>query len=233
MLASVTSAEEARVCLAAGADIIDAKDPLSGALGALATEDVCEIVAAANAAGQRVSATIGDVECLPTIMCDAAEGMAETGVDYVKAGFLQGGDPRAAIAALGRLRLGKARLVGVLFADLNPDFGLVADMAASGFAGVLIDTADKERGSLTGLAASGRLGEFVDKAHTNGLLAGLAGSLRYEDIDPLSCLGADILGFRGALCLDSRRTFAIDEVSVKRIRSCLDTACAAEPRAVG
>lgn len=231
MLASVTSAAEARICLAAGADIIDAKDPLSGALGALVTDDVREIVAAANAAGRPVSATIGDVECIPSVVCDAVAGVAATGVDYVKAGFLPGGAPRAVIAQLGRLQLGDVRLVGVLLADLEPDFGLIGDMAEAGFAGVLIDTADKSSGSLTRLGNACRISEFIHRAQEKRLFAGLAGSLGIEDILPLSRLKPDILGFRGALCLDSRRTFAIHEPSVKRIRSRIDAVCAADSRA--
>ncbi|MBU2580579.1 MAG: (5-formylfuran-3-yl)methyl phosphate synthase [Alphaproteobacteria bacterium] len=233
MLASVTSAAEALVCLEAGADIIDAKDPLGGALGALAAETIRDIAARAKAVGRPVSATIGDVECASEVMCQAVRSVAATGVDYVKAGFLPGGEPRAAIAALGRLDLPKARLVGVLFADLDPDFGLIENMAASGFAGVLIDTSDKEKGSLTGFGNLGELSEFIGKARANGLFAGLAGSLGLDDVAPLARLGPDILGFRGALCLDSRRTFAIDEASVKRIRSRLDAVCAPDTRAAG
>ena len=51
-LASVRSAEEARVALAGGADIIDAKEPLAGALGAVALDEIAHVVQVVK--GERV-----------------------------------------------------------------------------------------------------------------------------------------------------------------------------------
>ena len=57
MLASVTSVAEAEAALAAGADLIDLKEPARGALGALDLDTVVAIVAAVG--GRRpVSATV-------------------------------------------------------------------------------------------------------------------------------------------------------------------------------
>src|SRR3569833_821568 len=58
-LASVTDADEARQVLAAGADIVDAKNPHAGALGALPLDTVRAIV---NAVGGQApgSATVGE-----------------------------------------------------------------------------------------------------------------------------------------------------------------------------
>lgn len=227
MLASVTSPMEARLCLANGADIIDAKDPKSGALGALAGPVVEAIVEAVKAhSACPVSATIGDLPCLPEPITAAAAQMARTGVDYVKVGFLPDGDPSAVIAKLGVCDIGEARLVGVLFADQNPDLGLIGDMERAGFAGVLIDTADKRAGSLTAVLSPKLIAEFVRTARNAGLFTGLAGSLRVHDIDQLCGFRPDILGFRGALCLDSQRTCAIDETLVQSVRSRLDAVAA-------
>ena len=85
-LASVMNAHEARLCVAQGADIIDAKDAAAGALGALAHADV-RAIRAAVPASVKLSATIGD----PCDDADAvvrdAQLMAATGVDYVKVGL--------------------------------------------------------------------------------------------------------------------------------------------------
>ena len=142
-LASVMSAPEALTALAAGAEIIDGKNPAEGALGALPHATVRAIV---EAVGHTVpvSATIGDLPANPDVLCDAAIAMAATGIDLVKIGFFDGGDAKASIAALGRLDLGQARLVGLLLADRNPDLNLVAAMADAGFAGVMLDTATKD-----------------------------------------------------------------------------------------
>ncbi len=232
MLASVTSRAEAVLCLKNGADIIDAKDPNAGALGALGIKAVEEIVSGVRAHSTRkVSATIGDLPCQPQPIAAAVSQMAQTGVDFVKIGFLPGGDPSGVVIGLADCELGSAKLVGVLFADQAPDFSLIPEMAEAGFAGVLIDSADKTAGSLTGILSAARIAEFITCARRAGLFAGLAGSLQLSDICPLSQLHPDILGFRGALCLDTERTFAIDETLVQSIRSHIDavTALAKSP----
>ncbi|MCH9807891.1 MAG: (5-formylfuran-3-yl)methyl phosphate synthase [Alphaproteobacteria bacterium] len=230
MLASVTSPDEAGLCLAAGADIIDAKDPNSGALGALAPQTVEAIVATVRAnSANAVSATIGDLPCSVGPITAAAEATARTGVDYVKVGLLPGGNASAVIAGLGEADTGQAGLVGVLFADHGADFSLIPQMARAGFCGVLIDTADKQAGSLTGIMPLEEIAEFVHAARTAGLFAGLAGSLKRSDIESLWTCRPGIMGFRGALCLDSQRTSALDETLVQSIRSALDRVAEACP----
>lgn len=237
MLASVTSPEEARVCLKAGADLIDAKDPKTGALGALPSATVTAIASEIKTdRGRRtplVSATIGDLPMAPDIIRRAVAEMALAGVDYVKIGLRSDGDRHAVISGLAGCELGNTQLVGVLFADQDPDFGLIDIMADAGFAGAMLDTSDKTAGSIRRILNVERLSEFIVRAQRNGLFAGLAGSLRVPDIDVLAPLGPDILGFRGALCLDSDRTFAIDERAAAGVRSRLNEVHAAGSRAVG
>ncbi|MDE2325572.1 MAG: hypothetical protein KGL51_13020, partial [Betaproteobacteria bacterium] len=102
-LASVTSVDEARLALAAGADILDAKNPQAGALGALPMHVVLGIVEVAGeratvsrpGVGEvarespaRVSATLGDLTAMdPLVLRAAALDMAATGVDLVKIGL--------------------------------------------------------------------------------------------------------------------------------------------------
>lgn len=235
-LASVTSPDEARVCVRAGADLIDAKNPLTGALGALPLSTVGEIVEAVRGTPgpkRLVSATVGDLPMEPKIVREAVEAMAGTGVDFVKIGL--GGDQKAfdVVSALAGCELGNARLVGVLFADQNPDFSLVDAMARTGFAGAMLDTAAKKSGRLVDCQSPENLGEFVRMARQSGLFCGLAGSLKLEDIGLLGRFGADILGFRGALCLDSDRTFAIDEGRVASVRAALDALSDCDVHAAG
>ena len=106
--------------------------------------------------------------------------------------------------ALGQESRPPIQLVAVLMADRNPDFSLLPVLADNGFAGAMLDTADKSAGRLTTVLSSDRLTEFVRVAAANGLSAGLAGSLQRGDIAGLARLGADVLGFRGALCTSGR-----------------------------
>jgi uncharacterized protein (UPF0264 family) len=146
-LASVTSAAEAELALRGGADVVDCKDPAAGALGALDQAVVQEIVRSTGGRAP-VSATIGDLPADPDAMRAAAAAMAATGIDIVKVGFFGDRDPRPAIAALGREKNARARLVAVLMADRDPDFALLPTLAAHGFHGAMLDTAGKSSGSL-------------------------------------------------------------------------------------
>jgi uncharacterized protein (UPF0264 family) len=215
-LASVTSTPEALTALAAGAEIIDAKNPAEGALGALPHATVRAIVEAVGHAVP-VSATIGDVPAVPDALCDAAIAMAATGVDLVKIGFFGDGDAKASIAALGRLDLGQARLVGLLLADRNPDLNLVAAMADAVFVGVMLDTATKDGRALPDVMATSEISRFVDAARAVGLFVGLAGALRLEHISAIAALTPDVIGFRGALCSGKHREGSIEEGAVRAV----------------
>lgn len=114
-----------------------------------------------------------------------------------------------------------ARIVGLLLADRSPDFSLIADMAAAGFAGVMLDTCDKNAGALPNVLPQFRLAVFVREAHRCGLFAGLAGSLGVKHVAQLSALGADVLGFRGALCSGAVRTGTLDARAVHAVASAM------------
>jgi len=222
-LASVTDDCEARLAARAGADIIDCKDPGSGALGALPHAVVCAIRTAVPSQ-TRVSATIGDLVCEPGRVGGAVTAMAATGVDYVKIGLFPGAETAATIAWLGGLPLHGCRLVGVLLADRDPDFGLIESMRRAGFAGAMLDTAGKGGGTLLDCLSASQLREFVARARGAGLFAGLAGSLRPYQIPQLLTLEPDVLGFRGALCLGSVRESGIDAASLRAVRRAIPRA---------
>ncbi len=227
-LASVTNAGEAEVVLAGGADIIDCKNPASGALGALSTDTVRKIVQRVDGR-LPVSATVGDLPSRPEILTKAAAEMAATGVDVVKIGFFGDDDPRAGIEALGAARSAAIRLVAVLMADRDPDFTLLTELATAGFEGVMLDTADKSAGGLTSVFPADRLTEFVHLARDNRLFVGLAGSLKESDIAVLAGLEPDMLGFRGALC-SAGRASAIELNRVAAVRHGIDAAKIAQAR---
>jgi uncharacterized protein (UPF0264 family) len=221
LLASVRTAPEARLALAAGADFIDAKEAASGALGALPEAVVREIVAAV--AGRRpVSATVGDLPMDVDRVIAAVRGTATTGVDIVKVGFFPDPGQHAVARAVGRACRG-VRLVAVLFADRKPDWALLPVLREAGWYGVMLDTATKNGEGLRAHLSDARLGEFVTQARALGLLVGLAGSLTADDIEPMAALCPDYLGFRGALCRDRARGGELDPIAVQRVRACLGT----------
>ena len=77
---------------------------------------------------------------------------------------------------LERHSAGGVRLIAVMFADREPDWTVVRALAASGFAGVMLDTAGKDRGGLLEHLRIGLIADFLAEARRCGLIAGLAGS---------------------------------------------------------
>lgn len=225
MLASVMNLDEALLALEAQVDIIDLKQPERGALGALDISLVQKIVAAI---GQRclISATIGDLPMQADTIADAVAAMAATGVDYVKIGFFVGGEPKAVIDRLSPLARQGMKLIAVLFGDQQPNFSLLPLLQAAGFAGVMLDTADKGNGPLIQLMALTKISQFVTLAKTSGLLCGLAGSLRRQDVAGLLNFQPDYLGFRGALCESSVRTGRLDRGATAQLRQAIATSYA-------
>ncbi|MDX6749871.1 (5-formylfuran-3-yl)methyl phosphate synthase [Geminicoccaceae bacterium 1502E] len=219
MLASVATLEEAAQAVALGADLVDLKDPVRGALGAWPVPLVRRAVAAHG--GRRpLSATVGDLPMEPEGLRAAAASMAAAGVDYVKVGFFTGGDAAACAAAMAPLAAGGVRLVAVMMADQQPRLDLLAHLAAAGWHGAMLDTADKQAGGLRTHLAPDELRAFVAAARGHGLLVGLAGSLGVDDIPPLTALGPDYLGFRGALCRGPR-TSGLDGERLAAVRAAM------------
>src|SRR3569832_2370089 len=130
-LASITDANEAQQVLAVGADIVDAKNPRAGALGALPLDTVHALV---NAVGGQapVSAAVGDFPSMePHAVARAVDMMAATGVDFVKIGLFPAPALHDCLAALAPL-CSQHRLVAVLFADRGPGGGRAERRAGEG-----------------------------------------------------------------------------------------------------
>jgi (5-formylfuran-3-yl)methyl phosphate synthase len=217
LLASVTDASEALTCLSSGADIIDAKNPAAGALGALPAERI-RAIRNALPSSVPVSATIGDPSEDAERLAQSVRLTAATGVDFVKIGFWPSAAFPETVSKLGRLPLRSARLVAVLLADRGVASTLITPLAEAGFAGVMLDTYDKRNGALPDLVPPPALRDFVATVRSKGMFAGLAGSLRLEHVPALVAFGPDVLGFRGGLCREGARTAAVDAAAVRALR---------------
>ena len=206
LLVSVRDAAEAEVAIRAGADLIDAKDPENGALGALPAEIVRAVVA--HTAGRAATSAVAG-EPAPAERQAAIRAMAETGVAWVKVAVRP--DWLADVSALHAAgAAAPGRLVAVLFAEDDPEPDCAPRLAAAGFIGAMIDTAVKDGRRLPDLIDSERLAAFVAAARIAGLVSGLAGSLRVGDIPGLAAHRPDYLGFRGGLCRDGDRRNGLD-----------------------
>jgi (5-formylfuran-3-yl)methyl phosphate synthase len=215
MLASVASAAEAGVAVQLGADVVDLKDARRGALGALALDAASEAIAAV-ARQCETSAALGDPPYDEDALLANARALAAMGVDTVKLAVDAPTLDRLAdsLSKLAR----EVALVGMMFADENPDFRILATLGKLGFRGAMLDTRDKTRGRLIAHLEVVQLNAFCSQCRALNLMSGLAGSLEAPDVPRLLLVRPDVLGFRGALCRAHDRRGEIDPQAAALIR---------------
>lgn len=216
LLASVRNLTEARLALAANADIIDLKEPSAGSLGALDTATIEQVVKAI-ASRSPVSATIGDFPMEPDVIFNKVFSTARTGVDYIKIGLFQDVNTENVVTKLTPISA-RYKLIAVLFADRLIDSSYLKKLKKAGFIGVMLDTFDKEKGSLTRIMPISVISNFVNGVKNQNMLCGLAGSLSVADISDLLPLQPDYLGFRGALCDHHQRTGQLNGQAIQHIK---------------
>jgi uncharacterized protein (UPF0264 family) len=226
LLVSVRDSAEARCALDGGADIIDAKEPRGGALGAVSPTAFTAIVTAVDSR-RSVSAALGDVCDEQAAERDACD-YARAGATFVKIGFCGIASEARVESLIGAAARGAAagggRLVAVAYADyaevaaLSPHAILNAALCA-GAHGVLLDTVRKDGPALFDLPAPG-LASWVSHARSGGLFTAVAGRLGLEDLSSAAAIGADIVGVRGAAC-DGGRDGVVSAAKVRELITAL------------
>ncbi len=211
LLVSVISAQEARLALDGGADIIDVKDPGEGALGAPSPRVLAEVVRVLGGAVP-VSVALGDLPNLPHTAALAARGAAELGAGYVKVGLRGVRDPAGAVAlmravadAVGPGVHGSGvQVIAAAYADagaLDPPAlaprHLPEVVAGAGIAGALVDTFVKDGRGLYGWCSEPELVELIARTRATGASFGVAGQLTRSQ---LGRVAADVVGVRSAVC---------------------------------
>jgi (5-formylfuran-3-yl)methyl phosphate synthase len=237
LLVSVRSAGEVAAAVAGGADIVDAKEPALGSLGAVSGRVLREI--AMGAPGRvPLSIALGEpknVAALETAMA-ALHGLApRPSRVYVKVGLSAAGDgAEALLAALVDLASRTAirpSVIAVAYADhvaaAAPAPETVARLAAAtGTDGVLLDTWGKDGGDLFHHLAEPALRTWIGQGRAAGLLVALAGSLSIEGVRAVAELPADIVGVRGAACVGGRAG-VVSEARVAELKAALSQGVAA------
>jgi (5-formylfuran-3-yl)methyl phosphate synthase len=235
LLVSVRSAEEVGPALAGGADIIDAKEPDRGPLGAVDRSVLSEILRQVPD-GPGVSVALGDVGS-PGDVSAALDGLAlpvRTSPTYLKLGFAKVDSPkqiqrliRTAVAA-GSSSAAAPRIIAVAYADweragtVRPEVMTTVAMAA-GAGGVLLDTHGKEGQSLLQWLSPDELTYWVASARKGGMLTALAGGLRSSDLAVVCPALPDVIGVRGAAC-SGGRWGRVSASRVRQVRQALERA---------
>ena len=235
LLVSVRSADEVGPALAGGADIIDAKEPDRGSLGAV-DRDVLSRILQRVPDDRGVSVALGDVS-RPEEVGAAIHGLElpqRTSRTYLKLGFAGVRSPdqiglliEHAVSVTSRMAA-PPRIVAVAYADSEragtmPPALILSLAEAAGAAAVLLDTHGKDGRGLLEWLPSGALVDWVALARQAGLLAALAGSLRPRDLALVGRAHPDVVGVRGAVCSGGRQG-QVSEDRVRRFRLALEWA---------
>jgi (5-formylfuran-3-yl)methyl phosphate synthase len=225
LLVSVRMAAEVAPALAGGADILDAKEPGRGPLGAVAPDTLAQIFDQVPPQ-YPCSVALGDVtdpdEVLPLI--PASRLLKRPSPVFLKLGFAGVRSPEMVSKVIERLianvaRQPSVRVVAVAYADAERagtlDPTLMLEIAhRAGAHGVLMDTHTKDGLGLFGCFATGALANWVTAGRRLGLVTALAGELQASDLGAVSQVRPDVIGVRGAACEGGRAGV----VSVQRVR---------------
>ena len=219
LLLSVRDAAEAQDAVAAGADLIDIKEPRAGSLGAATPETVAEIVRVVG--GRRpVSVALGE---LTTGLIDLRRLDLE--IQFAKVGLAGCAQRRSWAAdwqsALAELPSGAAA-VAVVYVDWEraeapSPFEVIDRGHRLGCRAMLIDTFDKRGPGLLGLWTLAELERTIAGARAAEMLVVIGGQVIERDLSALLPLLPDYIAVRGAVCR-SDRTARLDRARVRQFK---------------
>jgi len=223
LLVSVRDAQEARLTLQHGVDIMDLKEPSAGALGTvpeLVIEQIQQLAMTITRQRRpRLSFALGeltdwDFQSYPR-MLDRYRPEQIAGMSYVKiglAGAHQMRDWRVAWSELFAGLPASLRPVVVAYLDRLPEEESVADDRCpdidqlidfakdqSQVTTILLDTCDKQS-DLFASVGDRRLQEIIAATDRAGLDCVVAGSVGIDSLQRVMQAGARLVGVRGAVC---------------------------------
>lgn len=235
LLVSAIDVKESLVCIKAGVDIVDIKNPKEGSLGGH-TPVVVKKIKEKVPRGVKISAAIGDCQNKPGLVSQASVGLALCGVDYVKVGLFDSFGRSEALyfvkcivdsvkSASSSVKVvicayADAKLHGTIEPRVIP--GIVREAGADV---AMIDTYIKGNGKgLFDFLSLKEITNFKNKSSSLGLKVALAGNLKNEDIilirDSRLC---DIVGIRTLACENRNRNGKVNASSIGQIKKILIT----------
>jgi uncharacterized protein (UPF0264 family) len=230
LLVSVRSAAEVEPAVSGGADIIDAKDPRNGALGAVSSATLSDIMQAVPVTVP-LSIALGDVRHRAEVAraIAAIPAWSSRAPCYVKLGFAGVTSPRDVRALLDESLEAAGRhptrllVIAVGYADAGLSGSIAPEQlcqaaVASRITGMLLDTQVKSSGNLLTRMSLSALTRLVADIQGGGLMAALAGSLELKHMRLVAAARPDIVGVRRAACSGGRDGL-VSQSRVRQLRS--------------
>ena len=212
LLISARSIAESRIIVDSGARWLDIKEPTLGSLGLPSLDLIFAIFALDLPKAVQISVAGGELlswtEDLNHMLAAKLPARA-----YLKLALAGCRDIawQEVTEQISQALVRRSQLILVHYADTmaskSPLWQEVIETSkALGGQFVLIDTHNKTLGGLLAHYSLVQLEKMIGMAKQIDLGVALAGSLRLDQLPGLSNIGADWLGVRGAVCLDTDRT---------------------------
>ncbi|SFI40239.1 (5-formylfuran-3-yl)methyl phosphate synthase [Planctomicrobium piriforme] len=233
LLVSVRNAEEAGIAAAAGADLIDFKEPLQGSLGMVEPATLRESVACLR---QQFPECVISAACGEVLDWDGIAAGVLPAVQYLKlglAGLASHSDWKVRWTKVRRtLSAGvegseSPSWIAVAYVDNElaqspPVEEVIAAAFETGCVGMLFDTCSKGEGRLLDYLSEERLISLTAEIQQLGLLVAAAGRLSIDDVSRVCQTGVDIIAIRSAACLDGDRGGSISSEAIERFRTAME-----------
>ena len=215
LLVSARSAIEAEWVIESGAKWLDLKEPEHGSLGRPKLETILELTRMEIASDVHISVAGGELAEWPFELDESLAAILPLRFHLKLAlANCNGKKWQETAERISRSLKHPSQLILVHYADTteacSPDWTDVIEAARSlECRYVLIDTHNKRTGGLLDHRSIDQLQESIQLAHDVGLSVALAGSLKLNQLELLTHLGAEWLGVRGALCQTNERTSSL------------------------
>ncbi|CAN5356116.1 (5-formylfuran-3-yl)methyl phosphate synthase [soil metagenome] len=225
LLVSVRSPEEAKAAVAAGATLIDVKEPSNGPLGMAEAEVVAAVI---EAVGKKVPVSAALGEWRDTILTDAVWHL-EQPLTYIKWGLAGYRDTPGwgedLLDCRRQIKTGP-EVVCVAYADSHKAKSIAADQVAKfakrfKFKAFLLDTFNKDGKTLLDHLDIDEITEIVTSLKAGGVKVALGGSLTLEVAKKLKVCEPDWIAVRGGVCTGGKRGNELDPLRVKKWKEML------------
>jgi len=233
LLVSIKNRDEILPALQGGCEILDLKDPLSGALGMVDEPTLRSISRALldHPVDIPLSMALGE---LVEWQGKCASPSIPAEITYLKMGLSQTAGQHNWYARWSELtkRIEEQhntpfQWIAVAYADwklanaISPQEVLAAAIESQ-CAGLLVDTYSKQGQCLLDSLSLDELRALTEQAQSQNLKIALAGSINHENLAGLSDISPDIIGIRGAACTGNQRKSGVQAQAVRKFRIQLD-----------
>lgn len=242
LLVSVRQACEVEAALAGGAQIIDVKEPLRGALGMADSQTLLDVVAAVENHGKTSDATIN----LSVALGELADWKSKVALPdlhkrfgFFKLGLANVGNDQGWLSLWHSVRerweeqLQRSMCwIAVVYADWqkadspNPNEIVAAASADPTCVGVLVDTYVKDGSTLLDNLGRDELVKISEVIRGESMLFALAGRVDNTLLGDLVELQPDVIGIRTAACAGGQRSGNVDREAVRSFQLKLQSAFA-------